>query len=269
MPLMTTEASLMVRILWLSAVSISSSLCLLLINENRSSDPVLTRWEKMIPFSISISITVTWAIWLGSQDSILVGVIFSAAGVIPMVTLWLSLMSRPIRNVVDVSTGLSLGEQLSEQIGPVDQIVADCSIIQDSEALNSETDFEEIDELPDDDSEWQRQPSITPDVTQWLTRSITVEGEIIEGGLRVNFDEGQRDATLHVSFCPPFRKVPEVTTEDLDAAQLEIRVAAIFPFGARLNVRRPLTASEGGHRSPAETYRIGFVARSLIARRAA
>jgi len=107
------------------------------------------------------------------------------------------------------------------------------------------------------------------EMTQWQTRSRRGTGETIEGGIRIEFAEGQREATIHISFCPPLAKCPELMTEDLDGADLEIRVAASYPFGARLTVRRPLRSNQRTQRAPSESCRIGFVATSESIQRAA
>ena len=121
---------------------------------------------------------------------------------------------------------------------------------------------EEVDRLMPDE--------MMPDTTQWLRRSQTAGGEVIQGGLRVDFAEGQRDATVHLSFCPPFPVVPNVTTEDLDGADLEIRVAACFPFGARLSIRRKDASKKvGAAPDSANSCRVGFVAVAEPLRRAA
>jgi hypothetical protein len=58
-------------------------------------------------------------------------------------------------------------------------------------------------------------------------------------------------------------------TEDLDGIGLEIRVAAAFPFGARLSIRRPKNSSVSDELTGGEAFRIGFVAIASSARRAA
>ena len=63
------------------------------------------------------------------------------------------------------------------------------------------------------------------DITQWMSRRMTDDGEVIEGWMRVTFFSGQREATIHVSFCPPLAGSPEIETEDLEGADLEIRSA--------------------------------------------
>ena len=141
----------------------------------------------------------------------------------------------------------------------------------DDKALNTEHSDRELhgmQAIPFDQTLIERDEALSSDVTQWLTRSLTADGEIVEGGIRIEFAEGQRDATVHVSFCPPLGGVPDVTTEDLDGSDLEIRVSAAFPFGARLTARRT-SGSQPDKRMLAETCRIGFVAVVASIRRAA
>ncbi|MEK6260435.1 MAG: hypothetical protein AABP62_17595 [Planctomycetota bacterium] len=101
------------------------------------------------------------------------------------------------------------------------------------------------------------------DVTQWMSRRVTDDGELVEGWLRVEFPVGQREATAHVSFCPPLSGPPAIETEDLDGGDLEIRVGTAFPFGTRLTVRR------SGSTAQATSGRIGFVAVVAANQRAA
>lgn len=100
-------------------------------------------------------------------------------------------------------------------------------------------------------------------LTLWLARRQTDDGEQIEGWVRVRFAAGQRETTVHVAFCPPMSVCPEIETEELDGAGLEIRVAAVFPFGVRLTVRRSGTLEDRN------CDRIGFIAQALPAQRAA
>lgn len=100
-------------------------------------------------------------------------------------------------------------------------------------------------------------------LTLWLSRRTTDDAEQIEGWVRVEFAEGQREAVVHVAFCPPLPGIPEVETEDLEGADLEIRVAAAFAFGARLSVRR------SGSLAESSIARVGFFAQANAATRAA
>lgn len=99
--------------------------------------------------------------------------------------------------------------------------------------------------------------------TLWLSRRLSEEGEQIEGWVRVPFARGQRETVVHVAFCPPLASAPEIETEDLEGVGLEIRVAAVFPFGARLSIRRSSPLDESN------SDRVGFIAHSQFINRAA
>ena len=115
-------------------------------------------------------------------------------------------------------------------------------------------DFEESAEFEDE---------IVDDVTLWLSRRSVETGELVEGWARAEFAGGQREVTVHIAFCPPLSLVPSIEIEDLDGVGLQIRVAAAFPFGARLSVRRVDAVDE------AQSYRVGFVATAVAVNRAA
>lgn len=112
----------------------------------------------------------------------------------------------------------------------------------------------ESQELNEQDELASNESAHDEDITQWMSRRVTDDGELVEGWLRIEFPAGQREATAHVSFCPPLSGPPEIETEDLDGANLEIRVGTAFPFGARLTVRR------SGSTAQSHSARIGFVA---------
>lgn len=74
--------------------------------------------------------------------------------------------------------------------------------------------------------------------TQFQRRLIVDGVEVIEGEATADFLPGQKEAILHLSFCPPFSAVPDVQAEDALGGDLEIRAEVVHPFGARLSVRR-------------------------------
>jgi hypothetical protein len=127
-------------------------------------------------------------------------------------------------------------------------------------ALNaSESALEEFEESAEDTGD----DVVADDVSLWLSRRSVEAGELVEGWARAEFTGGQREVIVHIAFCPPLPLVPTIETEDLDGAGLQIRVAASFPFGARLSVRRVDSVIEP------QNYRIGFVATAASANRAA
>ena len=60
------------------------------------------------------------------------------------------------------------------------------------EEENPDTELERARAIPMEPPPLEPEVSIPSDVTQWLTRSLTVDGEIIEGGVRIEFENGQR-----------------------------------------------------------------------------
>ncbi|MDZ4685707.1 MAG: hypothetical protein SH850_11630 [Planctomycetaceae bacterium] len=76
------------------------------------------------------------------------------------------------------------------------------------------------------------------DAIQTMSRRCSEDGEVIEGIVRVTLSAGERDATVHLSFCPPLATTPTVELEDVDGLGWELKVAAAYPFGLRLQIRR-------------------------------
>jgi hypothetical protein len=93
-------------------------------------------------------------------------------------------------------------------------------------------------------------------VDQQFIRRRTAEGEeVLEGALRVQFVPGQRAATAHVSFCPPFERTPHIGFEQSDGPEARIRLEQVLPFGARFEIKRPMATTNA-------SLALTFVARS-------
>lgn len=76
------------------------------------------------------------------------------------------------------------------------------------------------------------------DVLQQLTRSQAADGsEELSGWLRMPFDAGQRTASAHVAFCPPFPRTPELSVRQLDGPSTRIKTAQLLPHGTRLDLK--------------------------------
>lgn len=75
---------------------------------------------------------------------------------------------------------------------------------------------------------------------QWSTRRKTADSrESIEGWSRVQLASKQKSITIHIPFVPPFVSTPEIECETLDDdGQLQLRVAGIWSYGARIELRR-------------------------------
>jgi len=76
------------------------------------------------------------------------------------------------------------------------------------------------------------------DITQQLTRSVAAGGlDVLTGWLRAGFAPGQRTASVHVAFCPPFAKTPRLAVEQLDGPSARIKTAQLLPYGTRLDLK--------------------------------
>ena len=90
-------------------------------------------------------------------------------------------------------------------------------------------------------------PTVAPgqDVLQQLTRSCAADGsEQLAGWLRMPLAAGQRSGSVHLAFCPPFGRVPELSVEQLDGPGARIKTAQLLPHGARLDLKLTSPAAD-------------------------
>ncbi|MBX3412200.1 MAG: hypothetical protein KF708_05730 [Pirellulales bacterium] len=79
---------------------------------------------------------------------------------------------------------------------------------------------------------------------QQITRTRSDEGvEAVEGRLGVELAAGQRTATAHVAFCPPFARVPRIEVA-VDGEEARVKLAQALPHGARFDVKLNAPAEE-------------------------
>lgn len=96
---------------------------------------------------------------------------------------------------------------------------------------------------PDDAPAWSGHESDldtadSPDVLQQLIRRRTAEGgELLSGWLRVPLAANQRTANVHVAFCPPFPRTPQVAVDQLDGPAARIKKVQVLPYGTRLDLK--------------------------------
>lgn len=82
-------------------------------------------------------------------------------------------------------------------------------------------------------------------VTQQVTRLVEPNGtERVVGWMRVSFDPGQRLASVHLAFCPPFTRAPEASLERLEGPPVRIKRVQVFPYGARFDLKLSSPAEE-------------------------
>ncbi|MDB5343303.1 MAG: hypothetical protein JWP89_1680 [Schlesneria sp.] len=213
--------------------------------------PQTTKMLSVAPHAISLMITAIWCWALSVATSPLAaGMLFS------IVLLQLGVLAA--------SSDLAWSEgppQVSHPEPPSMSAMptpATTPIAEPTFSVKSDNAFVEETEFTDEGA-----GDVDEGQTLWLSRRTTDETEQVEGWVRVEFAAGQREAMIHVAFCPPLPGIPEIETEDLEGSDLEIRVAAAFAFGARLSVRR------SGPLDEANTDRVGFFAQARAANRAA
>jgi hypothetical protein len=74
-------------------------------------------------------------------------------------------------------------------------------------------------------------------VIQQITRRRAVDGrEALSGWIRVPLAGGQRNASVHVAFCPPLR-APQMTVQQREGPPARIRAVQVLPYGTRLDVK--------------------------------
>lgn len=79
---------------------------------------------------------------------------------------------------------------------------------------------------------------------QWLRRHT--EGPLedcLTGMTCAEFAAGRKQTVVHIAFCPPFSVVPKLTCEASDVAA-RCRVAAVYSYGARIEVKRTGNCTE-------------------------
>ncbi|MDA1214769.1 MAG: hypothetical protein O2955_19855, partial [Planctomycetota bacterium] len=104
-------------------------------------------------------------------------------------------------------------------------------------------------------------PELRERVTLWMTRESDDDGhDLLEGGTKVRFLPGQKLAVVHLGFFPSFSLIPEIECEVLDEGTFHIRPAAVYSYGARLEIQRsaPLDKSE--------VVDLGFTVRAPLSR---
>lgn len=75
-------------------------------------------------------------------------------------------------------------------------------------------------------------------VVSHLQRRTTMDEDVLEGQLVATFLGGLRQTVLHVPFAPSFAQVPHVDCEASDGDDVRIKVAAVFTYGVRLELKR-------------------------------
>ena len=81
-------------------------------------------------------------------------------------------------------------------------------------------------------------------LVQQLSRIREGGRESIHAVLLAEIVPGDRQAALHVAFCPPLEEKPELTAHALDTDDAEVRITQAETFGARIEVRLQAIVSD-------------------------
>lgn len=80
---------------------------------------------------------------------------------------------------------------------------------------------------------------------QQLTRVQAADGsDELTGWLRAAFQGGQRLASIHVAFCPPFQRIPQVVAQQLGGPEARLNTTQVLPYGARLDLKLAVPAEQ-------------------------
>jgi hypothetical protein len=85
---------------------------------------------------------------------------------------------------------------------------------------------------------------VPANVVQQFTRVRESGGESLFGVLRGDFAPGERTQNLHLAFCPPLARTPELSFEQVSGPPASFKAAQVETFGARLEVRLATPSEE-------------------------
>lgn len=81
---------------------------------------------------------------------------------------------------------------------------------------------------------------------QWMTRQLLPKGvDQIEGAIRVTFAAGQRAASVHVPFSPPFADVPRVECDTIGDEPVRWKLSVVYAYGMRVELKRETNNEPG------------------------
>jgi hypothetical protein len=76
------------------------------------------------------------------------------------------------------------------------------------------------------------------DISQQVVRRRQPDGsETIEGWVRSEFLQGQRNGAAHIAICPPLDRVPQCFAEQMDGPAAQIKIGQVLPYGARFEIK--------------------------------
>lgn len=76
------------------------------------------------------------------------------------------------------------------------------------------------------------------ELTQQMNRGVLPSGaEFVRGRIRGRFSGNDRSLQLHVGFCPPLSRIPEVAVEQIDGPTVQVQVGHCQVYGVRVDLR--------------------------------
>ena len=88
--------------------------------------------------------------------------------------------------------------------------------------------------------------SPTGDVVQRLVRTQAGGVDRVQGWLKAELEPNERNAMLHVAFCPPFDELPNLTVVQIAGPECRIKTGQLLPYGIRLELKRQVVGAEQG-----------------------
>jgi hypothetical protein len=67
---------------------------------------------------------------------------------------------------------------------------------------------------------------------------------MVLGTVRARLARGQRRTNVHLAFCPPFARIPQVDFRRVDGPPARVTLGRLYAYGARLEVK--LDEAAGG-----------------------
>jgi hypothetical protein len=86
------------------------------------------------------------------------------------------------------------------------------------------------------------------DVIQQITRHRAGDGtEMLSGWVRVPLSAGQRNTSVHLSFCPPLDRTPQLAVHQREGPPAKVKAAQVLPYGVRLDLKLAEAAESAGY----------------------
>jgi hypothetical protein len=160
---------------------------------------------------------------------------------IPMVVLWFAALGGETTNWL-----LRLRGNRAETVS---ELPGDDGSTEDAAAGAAGGPVHRQGEVLDDVGHWpaddESAETLPEGVSQRITRAREESGgEIVYGIVRCDFAPGQRQQNVHLAFCPPMRRRPQLSMDQVDGPTARLRPSTVESFGAGVEVKLKTASSE-------------------------